>query len=129
MKDGAGSDVIELADVTKVFKSGEVSVEALRGVSFSVRDGEFVAIMGPSGSGKSTLVHLLTRFYEYDTGEILIDGRSIRELPKGALRSAVGMVTQESFLFNGSVRDNLRLGHPDASDAELRDLFAYLSRP
>jgi len=75
--------------------------------------------VGHTGAGKSTLVHLLTRFYEYDTGEILIDGRPIRDLPRGALRSAVGMVTQESFLFNGSIRDNLRLGNPAADDEEL----------
>jgi ABC-type multidrug transport system fused ATPase/permease subunit len=95
------------------------SVPVLHHVSLHARPGETVALVGHTGAGKSTLVHLLTRFYEYDTGEILIDGRPIRDLPKGALRSAVGMVTQESFLFNGSIRDNLRLGHPDATDAEL----------
>lgn len=95
------------------------SVPVLHHISLHARPGETVALVGHTGAGKSTLVHLLTRFYEYDTGDILIDGRSIRDLPKGALRSAVGMVTQESFLFNGTVRDNLRLGHPDATDADL----------
>ncbi len=95
------------------------SIPVLHHISLHARPGETVALVGHTGAGKSTLVHLLTRFYEYDTGDILIDGRSIRDLPKGALRSAVGMVTQESFLFNGTVRDNLRLGHPDATDAEL----------
>lgn len=95
------------------------SVPVLHHISLHARPGETIALVGHTGAGKSTLVHLLTRFYEYDGGEILIDGRSIRDLPKGALRSAIGMVTQESFLFNGTVRDNLRLGHPDANDAEL----------
>lgn len=99
--------------------SYDESVPVLHHISLHARPGETVALVGHTGAGKSSLVHLLTRFYEYDTGDIFIDGRSIRELPKGALRSAVGMVTQESFLFNGTVRDNLRLGHPDANDAEL----------
>jgi ABC-type multidrug transport system fused ATPase/permease subunit len=64
-------------------------------------------------------VNLLTLFYEFDDGEILIDGQPLRDFSKSALRSAVGMVTQESFLFNGSIRDNLRLGKPNATDAEL----------
>lgn len=99
--------------------SYDESVPVLHHISLHAKPGETVALVGHTGAGKSTLVHLLTRFYEYDTGEILIDGRPIRELPRGALRSAVGMVTQESFLFNGTVRDNLRLAHPDANDAEL----------
>ena len=91
----------------------------LRHISLHARPGQTVALVGQTGAGKSTLVNLLTRFYEYDDGEILIDGRPIRDFSKSALRSAVGMVTQESFLFNGSIRDNLRLGKPDATDPEL----------
>jgi len=64
-------------------------------------------------------VNLLTRFYEYDTGEILVDGHPLRDMPKNSLRRAVGMVTQESFLFNGTIRDNLRLGKPDATSEEM----------
>ena len=94
-------------------------IPVLRHISLHARPGETIALVGHTGAGKSTLVHLLTRFYEHDEGEILIDGRSIRDLPKSTLRSAIGMVTQESFLFNGSVRDNLRLGSPEATDAEL----------
>ena len=74
-----------------------------------------------TGAGKSTLVNLLTRFYEFDGGEILIDGQPLRDFSKSALRSAIGMVTQESFLFNGTIRDNLRLGKPEATDEELWD--------
>ncbi len=88
-------------------------------ISLQARPGETVALVGHTGAGKSTLVNLLTRFYEYDDGEIRIDGTPIRDFPRSALRSAVGMVTQESFLFNGSVRDNLRLGKPAATDDEM----------
>src|SRR5262249_4721618 len=80
--------------------SYDESVPVLHHISLHARPGETVALVGHTGAGKSTLVHLITRFYEHDTGEILIDGRSIREMSKGALRSAIGMVTQESFLFN-----------------------------
>ena len=91
----------------------------LHNICLHARPGETVALVGATGAGKSTLVNLLTRFYEFDTGEIAIDGRSLREIPKDVLREAVGMVTQESFLFNGSIRDNLRLGKPNATDDEL----------
>ena len=90
----------------------------LHHIHLHARPGETVALVGHTGAGKSTLVHLLTRFYEFDTGEILIDEKPLRDFSKSALRSAVGMVTQESFLFNGSIRDNLRLGKPSATDAE-----------
>ena len=95
----------------------------LHHVSLHAKPGETVALVGHTGAGKSTLVHLLTRFYEFDSGEILIDGRPLRDFSKSALRSAVGMVTQESFLFNGSIGDNLRLGKPTASDAELWEVL------
>jgi ATP-binding cassette, subfamily B, bacterial len=91
----------------------------LHHIHLHARPGETVALVGHTGAGKSTLVHLLTRFYEFETGEILIDGKPLRDFSKSALRSAIGMVTQESFLFNGSIRDNLRLGKPSATDEEL----------
>jgi ABC-type multidrug transport system fused ATPase/permease subunit len=90
----------------------------LHHIHLHAQPGETVALVGHTGAGKSTLVHLLTRFYEFDTGDILIDGKPLRDYSKSALRSAVGMVTQESFLFNGSIRDNLRLGKPSATDDE-----------
>lgn len=93
----------------------------LHNISLHARPGQTVALVGQTGAGKSTIVHLLTRFYEFDSGDIIIDGKPLRDLSKSALRSAVGMVTQESFLFNGSIRDNLRLGKPEASDEELWD--------
>jgi len=91
----------------------------LHHIHLHARPGETVALVGHTGAGKSTLVHLLTRFYEFESGEIFIDDQPLRDFSKSALRSAVGMVTQESFLFNGSIRDNLRLGKPSATDEEL----------
>ena len=91
----------------------------LKNINLHALSGETIALVGSTGAGKSTLVNLITRFYEFDTGEIFIDGKPLRELPKDLLRSAVGLVTQESFLFNGSIRDNLRLGKPSATDEEM----------
>ena len=96
----------------------------LRNINLHAQPGETVALVGPTGAGKSTLVNLITRFYEFDTGEIFIDGQPLRDLPKDLLRSAVGLVTQESFLFNGSIRDNLRLGKPGATDEEMTEALA-----
>ncbi len=104
--------------------SYDESVPVLHHISLHARPGETIALVGHTGAGKSTLVHLLTRFYEFDEGEILLDGRPLRDLSKSALRSAIGMVTQESFLFNGTVRDNLRLGNPEATDPELWSALA-----
>jgi len=92
---------------------------ALSNVSFHARPGETIALVGKTGAGKSTLINLLTRFYEFDEGEILIDGQSIQDLNIRELRQKIGMVTQESFLFNGSIRENLQIGKPGASDEEL----------
>jgi ATP-binding cassette subfamily B protein len=94
---------------------------ALRNVSLHARPGETIALVGATGAGKSTLVNLLARFYELTSGEIYIDGRPIREYPLRKLREAIGVVTQESFLFNGSIRENLLMGKPEASEADLWD--------
>jgi ATP-binding cassette subfamily B protein len=95
------------------------ALPVLKGIRLHAQPGDTVALVGQTGAGKSTLVNLLTRFYEYDDGEILVDGRPLREISKDALRRAVGMVTQESFLFNGSIRENLRLGKPEATSEEM----------
>jgi ABC-type multidrug transport system fused ATPase/permease subunit len=92
---------------------------ALSHVTFHARPGDTIALVGTTGAGKSTLVNLLVRFYEFTSGEILVDGKSVRDFPVTTLRQNIGMVTQESFLFNGTVRENLRMGQPEASDAEL----------
>ena len=92
---------------------------ALSHVTFHARPGETIALVGATGAGKSTLVNLLTRFYEFGSGEILVDGRSIRDYDLRALRESIGVVTQESFLFNGTIRENVLMGKPSATDAEL----------
>jgi len=92
---------------------------ALRRVSFHATPGATIALVGATGAGKSTLVNLLVRFYEFTSGEIYVDGKPIREYELRALREAIGVVTQESFLFNGSIRENLLMGKPDATESEL----------
>ena len=107
---------IEFRDVSFTYGS---ELPALSNVSFHARPGETIALVGKTGAGKSTLINLLTRFYEFDEGEILIDGQSIQDLNIRELRQKIGMVTQESFLFNGTIRENLKMGKPGASDEEL----------
>jgi len=94
---------------------------ALRSASLYARPGETVALVGATGAGKSTLASLLPRFYELpsDDGKIYVDGKEIREYSIRVLRENIGLVTQESFLFNGTIRENLLMGKPKASDAEL----------
>lgn len=90
-------------------------------VSFEVQPGETVAIVGPTGAGKTTLVNLVMRFYEITGGRILLDGIDTRELSRAQLRSRVGMVLQDTWLFEGSIRDNIRYGRLDATDDEVVD--------
>jgi ATP-binding cassette subfamily B protein/subfamily B ATP-binding cassette protein MsbA len=94
-------------------------VPVVHGVSLQAKSGQTVALVGPTGAGKSTLLNLLTRFYECGAGRILIDGRSAKDLSKEWLRDRIGYVTQESFLFNASIRENLTLARRDASEDEL----------
>jgi ATP-binding cassette, subfamily B, bacterial len=96
----------------------------LTDISFHARPGETVALVGTTGAGKSTVINLLTRFYEFDSGEILVDGSPIRDFSIRALRQHIGMVTQECFLFNGTIRENLQIGKPDATDEELLEAAA-----
>ena len=100
------------------FHYGE-GIPALSHVSFHARPGETVALVGATGAGKSTLVNLLIRFYEFNSGGIFIDGKPLRQYHLRALRQSIGMVTQESFLFNGTIRENLLMGRPEASEAEI----------
>ena len=91
----------------------------LHGVSFEAEPRQTIAFVGGTGSGKTTLFQLLTRFYEPQSGRILLDGMPLGELARGPLRQAIAYVTQEPFLFAGTIRSNLLLGRPDASDEQL----------
>jgi ABC-type multidrug transport system fused ATPase/permease subunit len=95
------------------------SVPTVRDISLEAQPGQTIALVGPTGAGKSTLINLLTRFYEYNSGQILLDGTPVHELNKAWLRRNIGYVTQESFLFNGTVRENLLIGKRDATEEEL----------
>jgi ABC-type multidrug transport system fused ATPase/permease subunit len=107
---------IRFEDVSFAYAKG---LPALSNISFHARPGETIALVGATGAGKSTLVNLLARFYEFTSGEITIDDQPIRQFGLHSLREMIGMVTQESFLFNGTIRENLLLGKPEASDEEL----------
>ena len=96
----------------------------LHDVTFQAKPGQTIALVGSTGAGKSTIVNLLCRFYEYDGGSITIDNTELNTIAKPSLRSAIGYVTQEAFLFNGPVRENLHLAKRDASDDEMWSALA-----
>jgi len=111
-----GPGRIDFCDVTFAYRGGP---PVLSGLDLHVAAGERVALVGPSGSGKSTLSLLVSRFYDPDGGAVLIDGHDLRTVTRHSLRSQVGTVFEESFLFSESVRDNIAYGRPDATDAEI----------
>ena len=92
---------------------------SLSGLSFSVKPGETVGVIGGTGSGKSSLVNLIPRFYDATQGDVLVDGHNVRDYPLASLREKVGVVPQKAVLFTGTIRDNLKWGKPDATDEEL----------
>ena len=109
---------IEFSDVSFGYEDG-VGRSTLRGVSFSVRAGQMVAIVGRSGAGKTTLVNLLPRFYDVTTGAITIDGRDLRDVTLASLRAQIGMVTQETVLFDDTIAANIAYGTPGAPMAAI----------
>ncbi|MEA5673629.1 ABC transporter ATP-binding protein [Pseudomonas sp. MH2] len=94
--------------------------QVLDGLSLEIRPGEKIGLVGRSGAGKSTLINLLLRFYDVDSGEIRIDGQNIAQVTQDSLRSAIGMVTQDTSLLHRSIRDNIAYGRPEASEAQIR---------
>ncbi len=108
---------VEFDDVTFAYDGADV----LRDVSFTVEPGQRVALVGPTGAGKTTTINLLARFYDADTGEVRVDGHPIRSVTQQSLRRQLGIVPQDSYLFSGSIYQNIVFGRPDASEQEVID--------
>jgi ATP-binding cassette subfamily B multidrug efflux pump len=109
---------IEFQDVTFSYPGAEKP--AISGITFSASPGEVTAIIGGTGSGKSTLISLIPRFYDIDSGSVLVDGVDVREMTQEQLRSKIGFIPQMAILFTGTVADNIRYGKEDASEAEIK---------
>ena len=107
--------LLELNHVEKSF--GDLKV--LKDISMSVEDGEIVSIIGPSGSGKSTIAKLMAGFWDATKGKVIFGGKNIKEIPFAQLMGEVSYVAQDNFLFDESIRENIRLGKPDATDDEV----------
>jgi ATP-binding cassette subfamily B protein len=104
--------------VTFAYASGEAVLEK---VSFVAEGGETTALVGPSGAGKSTVINLIPRFYDPADGQILIDGQDISHITKQSLRQHLAYVSQQPYLFEGTIRDNIRYGRPEATDLEVEE--------
>ena len=143
----AGSRVFTLLDETEiapqqtnqdyVVNNGEIIIrdvsfsydgkrDILKNISFTARPGETVALVGHTGSGKSSIINLFMRFYEFDRGEILIDGQSIKAYSKEGLRSKIGLVLQDPFLFFGDIKDNIRLYNDKLSDEQIIEAAKFV---
>lgn len=110
-------NIIEFRNVALRYKDG--GDDALTDISFSVKRGEIVGIIGGTGSGKSSLVNMIPRFYDATQGQVLINGEDIKTLPTEELRSMIGVVPQKAMLFKGTIRENMQWGRPDADDAAI----------
>ena len=110
---------IEIKDVS--FKYNNNSENVLNNISFTINPGQKVALVGPSGGGKTTLCNLIPRFYDVEDGEILVEGIDVRKIKLQSLRSNIGMVQQDVYLFSGTVRENILYGKPDATEQEIID--------
>lgn len=113
-----GKGYVEFRDVTFSYHGAEEP--ALRNISFAARPGEVTAIIGSTGSGKSTLINLIPRFYDVDSGSVLVDGVDVREMSQGSLRARIGFVPQKTVLFSGSITDNIKFGNDHATDEEVK---------
>lgn len=120
-----GAEVEEMPDITGEVTFEHVSfsyddkVKVLDDVSFRIKPGETIALVGPTGAGKSTIVNLISRFYDVQQGSVLIDGKDVKNVSIESLRRQMGIMTQDNFLFSGTIKDNIRYGRLDATDEEI----------
>lgn len=118
-------DVIELPEITGDIRFDHVSfsydenVPVLNDISFHIKPGETIALVGPTGAGKTTIVNLISRFYDIQKGKIIVDGYDLTKVSIESLRGQMGIMTQDNFLFSGTVKDNIRYGNLDATDEEI----------
>lgn len=121
------ADAIDVSAITGKVAFANVSFsydqasETIRDVSFTASPGETIALVGPTGAGKTTLLNLISRFYDADSGVISVDGRDITKITRASLRKQMAFVLQDSFLFQGSIRENIRYGRLDATDQEVEE--------
>ena len=123
IRDGEGVEVmpdiegsVSFDDVTFSYEDG---VKVLKNVSFDIKPGEMIALVGPTGAGKTTVVNLISRFYDAEKGRVLIDGHDVKDVTIESLRNQMGIMTQDNFLFSGTIRENIRYGKLDATDEEI----------
>lgn len=120
-----GADVEEMPEITGEVTFEHVSfsyddkVKVLDDVSFQIQPGETIALVGPTGAGKSTIVNLISRFYDVQQGKVLVDGRDVKKVSIESLRRQMGIMTQDNFLFSGTIKENIRYGKLDATDEEI----------
>lgn len=119
---------IERGDIRfdHVYFSYDGKRDVLKDISFEVKNGQTIAFVGHTGSGKSSIINLFMRFYEFDRGQILIDGQDIKDYSQEALRRSIGLVLQEPFLYHGTIASNIRMYHDELTDQEIRQAAAFV---
>ena len=119
---------IERGDIRfdHVYFSYDGKRDVLKDISFEVKNGQTIAFVGHTGSGKSSIINLFMRFYEFDRGQILIDGQDIKDYSQEALRRSIGLVLQEPFLYHGTIASNIRMYHDELTDQEIRQAVAFV---
>ena len=113
------SEIAGTVDFQNVGFSYDENTKVLDNVSFHIRQGETIALVGPTGAGKTTIVNLISRFYDIQEGTICIDGHDIKSVSIESLRQQMGIMTQDNFLFTGTIRENIAYGKLDATDEEI----------
>ncbi|EAD4901319.1 ABC transporter ATP-binding protein [Listeria monocytogenes] len=111
--------IVGNVDFKDVYFSYEEGVDILKGINFHVDAGESIALVGPTGAGKTTIINLLSRFYNINSGEILVDGENVEEVTLRSLRSQMGVMLQDTFIFSGTIIENIRYGKLDATEEEI----------